>query len=236
MITEYFFDDRESFIDALTEECTSRLQDAITERGEASLLASGGSTPQALYRQLSHTDLPWSSVSVALVDERWVDPGQPGSNETFVKQNLLQERAASARYVPTKTPHAYAAEALPHCEQAYSRLPRPFDLTILGMGPDGHTASLFPHADGLAEALDPGSEKLCAAITAQQSEVTGELTERLSLSLYGLLQSRQLHLLITGEEKLAVYQTARDNQDIFSTPVSAVLRQSRIPVLVYWAP
>lgn len=236
MISEHFFGDRDSLSAALSMECQLLLSRAVSERGSASFLVSGGSTPQPLYRKLATAELPWRDVSVALVDERWVEPGADGSNETFVRDNLLQQRAAEAHYIATKNGHASAAAGLAECERAYAALPRPFDLAILGMGPDGHTASLFPHAHGLETALDLNRRQLCAAIEAIPSTVTGALIERMTLSLYGLLQSRQLHLMITGEEKLQVYRTARDNDDLASMPISAVLRQERVPVSVYWAP
>ena len=236
MISEHFFNDRDTLFTALAEECGALLQAAVDARGRASMLVSGGSTPKPLYERLARTTLPWQAIAIALVDERWVSPGEAGSNETFVKQALLQGPASEARYIATKTAHTSASEGLASCEQAYRQLPRPFDLTILGMGPDGHTASLFPHAAGLEDAMDPASGQLCAAINAQASAVTGDLTERLSLSLYGLLQSRQLHLLITGDDKREIYEAAKLCTDIIATPVSAVLNQNEVPVHVYWAP
>ena len=235
-ISEHFFEDRESLFAALFEECTALLRSAIETQQAATLLASGGSTPLQLYRQLSELDVDWAKVSVALVDERWVDSDHAGSNTAFIQNSLLQNKASAARFVAMKNREKTAVLGQAACEQAYRQLPRPFDLCILGMGPDGHTASLFPAARGLDAALSVGNLDLCAAITAQASDVTGALTERMSLTLSGLLQSRQLHLLITGADKLAVYQRALAGADDSTTPVSAILRQQEIPVRVYWAP
>jgi len=236
VISEHFFPDRDRLFAALLKDCTTRLRTAIEDQQFASLLVSGGSTPRPLYQALSEADLAWPKVTVALVDERWVDVDHAGSNAAFIHKNLLQHKAADAHFVAMKTAAETAALGQSLCEQAYRQLQRPFDLTILGMGPDGHTASLFPAARGLEAALAVGNSNLCAAITARQSEVTGKLTERLSLTLAGLLQSRQLHLLITGAEKLAVYRRALANPDEMLMPVSAILHQNKLPVEVYWAP
>ena len=236
MISEHFFPDRETLFSALADECYSLLTEAITAKQSASMLVSGGGTPRPLYQLLSSKTLDWQRVRVALVDERWVDVDHAGSNEAFIKETLLNNKAAPAKFIAMKTAHATASEGQLVCEERYRLLARPFDLAILGMGPDGHIASLFPHAQGLNEALDINSKQLCAAIEANPSEVTGELTERMSLTLYGLLQSRQLHLLITGEEKLAVYKQALASNDSLLTPITALLKQNRVRVKVYWAP
>jgi len=104
------------------------------------------------------------------------------------------------------------------------------------MGHDGHIASLFPNSTGLEAALDLKNENLCCAIQARCSDVTGENTERMSLTLNGILQARQIILLITGEEKLKVYENGLSSTDFKQLPVSAVLQQQRVPVDVYWAP
>jgi 6-phosphogluconolactonase len=236
MVTEYFFPDREILFSALLIECVDKLNGAIAEKQTATLLVSGGGTPKPLYEQLSLQALDWPKVNVALVDERWVDANQAGSNQTFVMNNLLINKAVAANYIAMKGLEASAVLGQEKCEQRYSQLSVPFDLTILGMGPDGHTASLFPNANGLIQALDEKSNHLCRAINAHPSDVTGSLTERMSLSLFGLLQSRELHLLITGEEKLAVYKKALTSTDVRLTPISALLQQTRVPVKVFWAP
>jgi 6-phosphogluconolactonase len=236
MLKECFFDDRESLFSALLDDCVQQLQTALQHRPTASFMVSGGSSPKPLYQQLSEQKLDWSRVNVALVDERWVGADHPASNEAFIQQHLLQAEAAAANFVAMKTAHATALDGQQQCEQQYQQLARPFDLTILGMGSDGHTASLFPAAEGLQQALDSNNRALCAAIMAKPSEVTGDFTERMTLSFHGLMQSRQLHLLITGEEKLAVYQQAMANSDTALLPVSALLQQQAIPISVYWAP
>ena len=236
MINEYFFESTEAMLAQLLAQCVKQVSAAVAEKGTATLLLSGGSTPKALYQQLSKEDLCWEQGPVALVDERWVDVDQAGSNEAFIRTNLLINQAQSAKFIAMKSPAETAKKGEAEIEQRYQALVPPFDLTILGMGNDGHTASLFPYADGLDEALSGDSNKLCAAINATASEVTGELTERMSLSLSGLLQSKALCLLITGEEKRRVYQQALENKDQSLMPISAVLQQDNVPVNVFWAP
>ncbi len=236
MVTERLFENRAEMIAALQAECEVALRSAIEDRGEATFMVSGGSTPEPLYKALSNSDLDWESVYVALVDERWVDFDHDKSNEAFTVKHLIQNKAAVANLVGMKNSADTAAEGLVDCEAAYQQLAQPFDITILGMGSDGHTASLFPHAQGLDEALNPDSNELCAAITAKQSEVTGAIVERMTLSLAGLLRSKSLVLLITGDEKLAVLRAAQADGDVKDMPIRAVLRQDRVPVIVYWAP
>ena len=236
MITEHFFDDSNTLIEALGAECETILRSATATAESAALLVSGGRTPIPLFRKLSEADLDWAKVSVALVDERWVDMDSPASNEALVRNNLLQNKASAANFIAMKSSDKTALLAQPGCERAYQQLSRPYAFALLGMGPDGHIASLFPAAEGLDSALDASATNLCAAITARQSAVTGEFTERMSLTLAALLQSRQLHLWITGEEKLAVYRSALAQPDQALMPVSAILHQDRIPVEVYWSP
>jgi 6-phosphogluconolactonase len=236
MLTEKLFENRAELIAALQQECVQALQQAIDDRGEATFMVSGGSSPEVLYKSLSNVDLPWESVYVALVDERWVEFDHEKSNEAFVAKTLIQNKAAVANLIGMKNSAATAVEGLDDCESVYQQLAQPFDVTILGMGSDGHTASLFPHAIGLDAALDLESKNLCAAISAHQSEVTGAITERMTLNLAGLLRSRSLLLLITGEDKLKVFRDAQAGNDVSEMPMRAILQQQQVPVTLYWAP
>lgn len=235
MVNEQLFESREALLAALQEDCVAELRSALDDRGQATFMVSGGSSPVPLYQRLSQIALDWSAISVGLVDERWVERDHPKSNEALVVKNLLQHQAASAQFQGMKNTGATPFEGLAECEAAYQKLPRPFDLTLLGMGPDGHTASLFPHARGLETALDPASGSTCAAIEAHESEVTGAFTERMTLSLNGLLASRRLVLLITGEDKLEALRAAQGGSELAAMPVRAVLQQDQVPVDIYWA-
>src|SRR5690606_11907803 len=208
MVVERFFETRDALTQALQQECEAALVAAVEDRGEATFMVSGGSTPEVLYKAMSQSDLPWESIYVALVDERWVDFEHARSNEAFVARCLIQNKAVNTNLIGMKNSAETPQEGLADCEAAYQQLAQPFDVTILGMGPDGHTASWFPHAQGLEAALDPDNTALCAAIIANQSEVTGTATERMTLTLAGTLRSRSLMLLITGEEKLNVLRQA----------------------------
>jgi len=234
MVTERLFESRADLLAALQQECEQALAAAVDERGEATFMVSGGSSPEALYRALSQVELPWESIYVALVDERWVDFEHDKSNEAFVVKSLLQNKAASANLVGMKNTAASAEEGLADCEAAYQQLAQPFDITILGMGSDGHTASLFPNANGLEQALT--TDALCSAINAHPSEVTGAITERMTLSLAGLLKSRSLALLLTGDEKLSVLRSAQAGSDVNEMPIRALLQQQQVPLTIYWAP
>src|SRR5260370_42066116 len=169
---------------------------AIGARGLASLVVSGGRSPVRLFEILRMQPLEWDRVCVALADERWVAPDDAGSNERLVRDVLLKDHAASARFLGLKngapTPDLGAVSAW----ETFARVPRPFDTVILGMGDDGHTASLFPGSPNLPRALNPaaaaGSVGMWAPVPPQP---------RLSLNLTALLDSRRIVVLFTGAAK-----------------------------------
>ena len=225
------FKDSPTLVAALAGQVAELLRDGIRARGQASLVVSGGSTPVPFFAALSELALDWTQVTITLADERWVDPSEAGSNEHLVRQHLLQNRAAMARFVGLKTGAVTAVQGEKECADRLALLPRPFDALILGMGNDGHTASLFPQAARLGEALALESGKLCLAITPPAAP-----HERMTLTLPALLQSRQIILHIVGVDKRAVYERAMADGPVAQMPIRAVLGQTASPVMVFWCP
>ncbi|KZN31707.1 hypothetical protein N474_02250 [Pseudoalteromonas luteoviolacea CPMOR-2] len=234
LLNEKFFDSK----DEMTEHLASLLEDtlnaALNKDGQASMLVSGGSSPAPAYKRLSNLNLDWNKVTVAMVDERWVEPTHEKSNEAFINSTLLQNNALNANFVTMKNIAESAMQGQDAVESKYQSLKQPFDVTILGMGPDGHTASLFPNADGLESALE--TEQLVCAINAIQSEVTGSITERMSLSLAGIANTQHAILLISGDAKRKIYEEAKKPGSELDIPLRAVLGLSDLNLSVFWCP
>ena len=236
MTSEHRFSTRTALQDALCAALVSAIEGAIASRGVALIGLSGGSTPLPLYRQLAQQALDWPRVVFALVDERWVPIDHPASNELALRVALAPALENGARLQGMKTSAAHASEGLIACEAAYAALPLPFDVVLLGMGEDGHIASLFPHAEGIDAALDPLGHNLCAPIRAARTAVTGEHTERMTLTLYALLGAGTRALLVLGEAKRRTLAEATAGTDITAMPVRALLGPGQPPLTVWWAP
>ena len=235
MTRQRYFDDRAALQAALLIELQQCIQSALEARGEAVLALSGGTTPIPLYAALASSQLDWKRVQFALVDERWVDLTHEASNEAAIRQALQPALERGAQLLGMKNTAASAQEGQADCAAAYQWLPRPFDVVLLGMGEDGHTASWFPSAEGLAEALREDAP-CCVAVTARESPVTGQYTERMTLSLPAVLNTRRLWLLVTGESKRGVLNVAADGESVEEIPVRAILKQTTVPLDIWWAP
>jgi len=234
-VIERFYFDVEHFHNSVENNISYLLSKAVQEQGEATFLVSGGSTPQPLYQSLSNKQLFWKQIQVAMVDEHWVSSEHETSNERFIRNQLLQNNAKDAKFQPMKTASEVAKDAEVEVTRAYSNLKTPFDVTVLGMGTDGHTASLFPKAKGLDKAVADDSI-FCQSVQSNNIDMSGDSTERMSLTLNALKQSKIIFLLLRGREKLATYKKAVAGNDIFEMPVRAILQQNEVPVVVNWAP
>ncbi len=215
--------DREMMMMALANIIASELGAALRQHGRASLSVPGGTTPGPVFDLLSATNLDWENVAVFLNDERWVDEDSPRSNTRLLRQHLLQNHAAAAQliplYAPSETPEgamdALSAGLTPHL---------PISVLLLGMGADMHTASLFPGADRLAEALADDAPNLLP----MRADGAGE--PRITLTAPVLRDAMNIHILITGAEKRAALSQAAKLSDT-EAPVRVVLANATI----HWA-
>lgn len=223
------FPDQATLTVALAQDVACCLKEDLARQERAVLVVSGGRSPVPLFQSLARQALPWARVTVTLADERWVPPDHPDSNEALVRAHLLQGQAAAARMVPLFTGEATAEQGAPAVCAALAELPRPFSRVILGMGEDGHIASLFPGAAELAEGL--ATEAAALAVHPLHAP-----HPRLSLSLRALLDTRDLVLMIAGPAKRRVLERALEDGPVEDLPVRAILRQTAVPVSVCWAP
>jgi 6-phosphogluconolactonase len=206
------------------------LRAAVEARGMALLIVSGGSTPKRYFAELARRDIDWSRVAVTLADERRVPDDSPRSNAKLVRETLLQGGAAKAQFCPLADSRVAHDQEVAAAATRVAHLPLPADLAVLGMGEDGHTASWFPHAAGLADAIDPAARALVAAMAAPDG-----LEPRLTLTGRALLRARALALQIEGPKKAEVYARAQADGPVEDMPIRAVLRGAADRLTVFKA-
>lgn len=223
------FADKDTLADVMARNVAELLNKAIAERGKASLVVSGGSTPKPFFAALKQQDVDWSKLYVTLADERWVPTDANDSNERLVRETLVVN---GMHFIGLVNDALTPGAGVRTTEKALEVMPQPFDVVVLGMGDDGHTASLFPTADALEYALTvPRSEAMCVAIDPPEYAPH----PRITLSFEALLHARQLVLHITGESKLKVFEKASGQGAVEDMPIRAFLRQDQVPLDVYWS-
>jgi len=211
------------------------LRAAIAERGSATLIVSGGSTPKPLYQTLAGRAINWPCTRLILADERWVPPSDVGSNEAFIRASFAEALSDGAQFSGFWEAGISPREGAQKATERLESVHRPFDFAVLGMGEDGHTASWFPNADGLTDALAENDQTpLVSAIEAIESPVTGKYTTRLTLTLRAFADVRLPVLLLKGAGKRAAYETISANPDPERYPVVAFLTR-RPDCWVCWA-
>jgi 6-phosphogluconolactonase len=223
------FADRSSASRAAAELLAARLREDLEHGAHASLVVSGGSTPGTCFDLLSRAVLDWARVTIVPSDERWVPAADLNSNEGLIRRTLLQNAAAAARLLPLYRPGLDPAAAPAAVEGDLRALTQPFSAALLGMGADGHFASLFPDFAGLARALDPESGERCILVRTSGSPLL-----RISLTLSALLRTAHVGLLFFGADKRAVFEQALAGAG--DLPLASLLAQPAVPVTALWAP
>ena len=205
---------------------TGALEAALDERGAASLVGTGGRSPAPVYDLLAQAKLDWRRIAVTLSDDRFVPVDSPDSNERLLRQRLLTGPAAAARFVPISTA-ADSVEAAAEKVEADVRAMAPYDVMLLGMGEDGHVASLIPGSPALDLGMDPRGTRFCLGIPAG---VGSPPLARVTMTMPALLQARLILVLISGAKKRDIVEKGN------GLPVHALLEQAKAPVRVLWTP
>lgn len=203
LVERHAFSSLSSLSRALAQSVEDTLRNVIKRCSQASLVVPGGHTPTIYLPQLARMDLPWQQVFITLSDERWVKPTDELSNERLVRGHFLQHIQQQPHFIALKTRHVHPDQAITDINMRLAELPQPFSVTLLGLGKDGHIASLFP---GMI--LDPDTTSLC-----QTAIPPAAPSLRISLSLRALINSDRIILVITGKEKRRLIDRLIESSD-----------------------
>jgi 6-phosphogluconolactonase len=216
------YHDIEALSQGFAEFAAAALRDTLSRKPQATLVVPGGNTPRHYLPALAKCKLPWDRITVTLSDERWVDTSDDQSNEKLIKQHLLSHLPANTSFVGLKTAHDNPFDAIETVHQRLDSLPLPVSLTVLGLGEDGHIASLFP-------GMNPGSLSThhCIAVAPPIAP-----SLRMSLSLERLASSEQIVLVVTGEKKRRLLNRISQKPDA-GLPIVWLLQRSKSSFTVF---
>jgi 6-phosphogluconolactonase len=222
------YDDKDTQMLGLATRVAKQLREALAEKGNASLVVPGGTTPSPFLRELSTKQLDWENVTVFLSDERFVPTTSDRSNTALVRDALIQNEAAKAKFFEFWRDGLEPDELAEHLGAELADF-GPFDVCVVGMGLDMHTASLFPSMDRLNEALIDTQNKRILAVYPE-----GQPEARLTLTAPFLRASRKMHLLITGSDKRTALKRAVQTENPALAPIKALMTVHR-PILVHFS-
>jgi len=227
VLTEHKFDSRDAASAAVAARMAGLVGAQLDRDAAAHLVVGGGTTPRKCFDYLSEYELDWDKIQVTLSDERWVPNDHDDSNERLVRDSMLKD-AASAGHILSVYQAGVSVDE--RAEELQTRKPENgFACSMVGMGSDGHFASLFPDADCLSEGLQLDNARFYIPVRTSASP-----HPRISMTLSALLSSDEILLFFFGKEKLAVYDNAHTVDKTY--PITALLEQQQTPVNLYWAP
>ncbi|MAV50930.1 MAG: 6-phosphogluconolactonase [Hyphomonadaceae bacterium] len=227
------FETRDEAASASADLIAAAIRDALAAREQAHIALSGGSTPGPAYQALAEADIDWKRVNIGLVDERCVPVDDAASNEALIRNTMLTARAQAANFLPMCSEYDHSPTAATAANGLYEAI-QPLDVIMLGMGPDGHTASWFAGAKNLQDAIK-NNGKTVVAVDAAGCPVAGNHPDRLSLTLAAIGTAGTAVLLISGEEKYDVLASAsaRRHEDC---PIKYAIDALGSRLVVIWSP
>ena len=230
---EHAYEDAAALADGLADALDAACREALATRGRALLALAGGRTPFPAYRAFASRHLEWRNIRCMPTDERCVPHDHPASN-------LRELRAAFAGagevgLLPLTTDDGDPVRSESHAHRLLATTPEPFDLVVAGMGMDAHTASLFPGAVQLAEALDPAGTLDACRVDPDPLPPEAPFP-RITLTLPRLLRTRALHIAIAGQGKRDAMRAAQSSNDPMRHPIAALLHAPGVVAHVHWSP
>jgi 6-phosphogluconolactonase len=221
------FESRDAASAAAAARIAGHIDSQLQRDDQAHIVVSGGTTPGKCFGYLSAYELAWDKVEIALSDERWVPNDHDDSNEKLVRETLLVNAATAASILPIYQEDMSVDE---RCDSLQDKLPKNgFASSLVGMGADGHFASLFPDADCLDAGLSVDNHRFYMPVRTAASP-----HPRISMTLHALLQSDEILLLFFGDDKLAVFEAAIAGDKQY--PITTLLEKVEPNVTLYWAP
>jgi len=228
-IREAFYASRSLASAAAAQHVAENIGAGLGNTVELAVVFSGGSTPKDCYEILAKTDLPWDKVHILLSDDRCVPIDHEASNEGMVRRLFATDCARDVRIVSIYDPEVPPEDTCIVLSAQMESLPMPFSISLLGMGADGHFASLFPDFSELEDGLNEDGEQRCLPVHTASSPFP-----RVTLTMATLIKSREILLFFFGEDKRDVYESAKLPESAY--PISKLLHQKQTPVRVIWAP
>jgi 6-phosphogluconolactonase len=230
---EHEYADAGALVEAVAAQLQAECVAALSLRGRATMALAGGKTPLPIYQRLAANDLAWDGVRLLPTDERCVPHEHSACNLREIRAAF--SAAAGVRVNAITPADGDADRALAFADEVMATYPDPFDAVVLGMGTDGHTASLFPAASGLADALDPDSNRDVCRIDPVPLPPEAPFP-RISLTVARLLRARSAHLIITGQIKRDVLHRAQREADALRHPIGAILHAPGRLLHIHWSP
>jgi 6-phosphogluconolactonase len=210
----------------LADQVAEILTQKINTTDKALLAVSGGSTPKTLFNLLSRTKLEWSKITIILVDDRWLPSSHQDSNQRLVEENLLINNAQAATFIPLYQPQHTLINAASALNNMFSEQSLTIDIALLGMGNDGHSASIFPCCEQLDEGLNTKA-------TFLSTQPTSAPYSRMTLSADAINKAEHIFVQLKGDDKKITLEKALANNDEKAMPIRRFLNKN---TTVLWCP